>query len=375
MKKISVLIILVAGILAASCAKKQQQTVSGKIVNGAGKSLSLISYVNGKPDTLSSTVLTKEGNFSFPVSTGKMDFYSLAVEDNGALILAFDSTESPVVEADVFYINRTYEIQNSKESKRIRDLFVASMNFEQKLDSARNAIRTNTLPQQEVNRTQLTNFYNTTREEYKQYLLDFIDEDTTSIANFSAIQRLDPKNDYEYYLKVRNGLKESMTGNSFYDQLANRVAAMENEYKKSQATAPGAIAPDIVLPDPSGKELALSDLRGNYVLVDFWASWCKPCRIENPNVVKLYNKYGKENFEIFGVSLDRNKEKWEEAIAADNLTWAHVSDLKFWNSAAAQLYNVTSIPFTLLLDPEGKIIDTNLRGRALEAKLESIYGY
>jgi thiol-disulfide isomerase/thioredoxin len=120
---------------------------------------------------------------------------------------------------------------------------------------------------------------------------------------------------------------------------------------------------------------ALSDLRGNYVLIDFWASWCKPCRMENPNVVRMYKKYSKDNFEIYGVSLDRNRAKWLQAIEADNLTWPHVSDLKFWNSAAAQLYNVQSIPFTVLIDPEGKVIDTKLRSRALERKMEEIFGY
>jgi len=97
--------------------------------------------------------------------------------------------------------------------------------------------------------------------------------------------------------------------------------------------------------------------------------------MENPNVVKMYNKYKKENFEIFGVSLDRDRTRWVQAIEADNLTWPQVSDLKFWNSAAAQLYNVTAIPYTVLIDPEGKVVDTKLRSKALERKMEEIFGY
>jgi peroxiredoxin len=136
--------------------------------------------------------------------------------------------------------------------------------------------------------------------------------------------------------------------------------------------AVGQAAPDITLPSPDGKNVSLSSLRGKYVLIDFWASWCGPCRQENPNVVRMYNKYKDKGFEIFGVSLDESRDKWLKAIAMDKLTWPHVSDLKGWSSAAAQLYNIQAIPQTLLLDKEGKIIAKNLRGKALEEKLASL---
>ncbi len=131
--------------------------------------------------------------------------------------------------------------------------------------------------------------------------------------------------------------------------------------------------PDIVLSTPDGKVLKLSDLRGKVVLVDFWASWCGPCRRENPNVVKVYAKYRDRGFEIYGVSLDRERQSWLDAIAADGLTWKHVSDLKLWQSDAAKAWGVTAIPFAVLLDPEGRVIAKNLRGPALEAKLNDIF--
>ena len=118
----------------------------------------------------------------------------------------------------------------------------------------------------------------------------------------------------------------------------------------------------------------LSDLRGNIVLVDFWASWCRPCRAENPNVVRIYNKYKDQGFEIFGVSLDRSEDAWKQAIQQDGLTWHHVSDLKFWSSQAAQDYGINAIPYTVLLDQEGKVIAENLRGATLEGKLQEIFG-
>ncbi|CAH1001504.1 Thiol-disulfide oxidoreductase ResA [Neolewinella maritima] len=136
----------------------------------------------------------------------------------------------------------------------------------------------------------------------------------------------------------------------------------------------GAPAPLFTAPTPAGEELSLESLRGQVVLLDFWASWCGPCRRENPNVVKMYHKYKDRGFEILGVSLDDRRERWEGAIAADKLDWLHVSDLQGWQSAYGQLYGVTSIPQTVLLDRDGTILARNLRGAELERKLAEVLG-
>jgi len=135
----------------------------------------------------------------------------------------------------------------------------------------------------------------------------------------------------------------------------------------------GQVAPDFTQLTPEGETLNLSDLRGKYVLIDFWASWCGPCRRENPNVVRMYNAYKDKGFEILGVSLDRDKTRWLDAIEKDQLTWRHVSDLKGWSNAVARQYNIRSIPRTVLIDPEGRIIAKNLRGASLEAKLKELF--
>lgn len=141
---------------------------------------------------------------------------------------------------------------------------------------------------------------------------------------------------------------------------------------KVKATAIGQPAPEIALPDTNGNVVKLSSFRGKYVLVDFWAKWCGPCRRENPNVVKAYQAFKGKNFDILGVSLDRTKEDWLQAIAEDGLTWNHVSDLRYFDSQAAKDYNINAIPFSILVDPAGVIIAKNLRGAALHKKLDEV---
>lgn len=177
------------------------------------------------------------------------------------------------------------------------------------------------------------------------------------------------ENDFEnhasLYLQVRDALQPTYPKDPFVQHLADRLKGV---------LLPGMDAPEIEMKDPYGQTRKLSDLRGNIVMIDFWASWCGPCRRENPNVVKLYHKYHDQGFEIYSVSLDKTRDAWLKAINDDGLVWPnHVSDLNGWTSSGGKTYGIMSVPSTVLIDKDGKIIARNLRGSDLERKLEEIF--
>ncbi|MBP1673212.1 MAG: alkyl hydroperoxide reductase/Thiol specific antioxidant/Mal allergen [Bacteroidetes bacterium] len=213
------------------------------------------------------------------------------------------------------------------------------------------------------------NFYNTENPKREQGFKKLILDNKTQLAVLMFIDMFPREQNLELHSEVIKALQSKYPDNPL---VAERYTI---ETKPANPTAIGAMAPDLAFSNPEGKILKLSDLRGKVVLLDFWASWCRPCRMENPNVVKDYHKYHEKGFEVFSVSLDKDKNSWIKAIQDDGLVWPnHVSDLKYWSSEAAAIYGVTSIPATFLIGKDGRIIAKNLRGEALGSALEELLG-
>lgn len=211
-------------------------------------------------------------------------------------------------------------------------------------------------------------------ERYKQYLQNarnvnieaFIKEQPASIVSAFVLYRyFSPSLSADEIVKYTALLDPSLAETQYVKLLKALPAVL-------RSTAIGAKAPDFALPTPDGKLLRLSDHFGKYLLLDFWASWCGPCRKENPNIVRVFNKYKDKGFSVFAVSLDSKKEPWVKAIQKDGLNWPQVSDLLFWDSGPAKLYGIRGIPGNVLIDPSGKIIARNVRGEELEKKLAEL---
>lgn len=210
--------------------------------------------------------------------------------------------------------------------------------------------------------------YRDIQKEIKDYEIEFIRNHIDSfisaliLEKFLTSKQIDVKEARNYYNNLNDQIRNSKTGSNIY----NLVSVSK---KKIEV---GSLAPRFEGPNPNGDILKMNDLLGKITIIDFWASWCRPCRVQNPGLVRMYNEFHGKGLNIIGISLDKNKNSWIRAINDDGLVWSQISNLKFWNSPIAKLYKVSFIPQTFILDEEGNILSTNLRGTFLERKVEEL---
>ncbi len=366
-------IILLAGCSNTNPESSKGFELKGKLNNSHGETIYLQQLSPGGIKEIDTTTVNDKGEFTMHPSITEIGFYRLKITDKNFATFIFNPSEKVIVKGDAANLGTSYTVEGSEDSKLFWELNIVSLKNYAKRDSLQKLFQqfVNTIKMDSVRMDSMSNAlekpYTALIDEQNVYLKNFVEKHTSSLAALAAIQQLPPDQFQDTYKKLDEGLLKKYPTSAY-------VKAFHETIAKDDQIKIGSLAPEISMQTPDGKTLALSSLKGKIVLIDFWASWCGPCRLENPNVVNAYNKYVSKGFDIYSVSLDKDAEKWKQAIAKDNLTWKnHVCDFKFWQSPVVTLYNFNAIPTNVLIDKEGKIIAKNLRGEALEKKLQELF--
>jgi thiol-disulfide isomerase/thioredoxin len=374
-------------LVSAGC-KNNVVRISGTIVNPvSGAYIYLDELKSNELKPVDSVRISSDGKFNFRREIKQPSFYLLKSTDNNFLTMLVEPGEKLMLKAQNDSLNYPISLNGSKGTELMTEynkMLRATIN---KLTGLNNIYTQNVdkpeLPKVVESLDSLAQIY---LGEINVYTKKYIDDNLTSLVSLVALYQqvapsvyvMNPSKDLSYFVKVDSSMfslyPEYEPVTSLHEQVKELVAKVKGETSAGPASASGAIAPEISLPTPEGDTIKLSSTRGSVVLLDFWASWCAPCRKENPNLLNVYNIYHKRGFQIYQVSLDKTKESWIKGIQDDHLEkWIHVSDIQYWNSIVVPLYKIESIPCNYLLDKEGRIIASNLRGEKLQNRLAELF--
>jgi len=363
------LLFLVMGIIVlAGCQNNGGYKISGTITGAADGIVYLKSLENGKPVTVDSVKITNE-SFSFSGKVEQPLFYLTYYNQNQMPIVFFIENEDITIKANIDSLDKA-DITGSPET----DLFL-KFNNEMPFMSRSMKIREEYMQAQMAGDTakleSLTKEMETIMTAQQKYFTDFVKTNTSSVVGAFLASQMAQSLSMEELKELVASYETGLGEHPYVDMMKETLKRIEELNKLNASTNIGVEAPDFTLLTKDGKEVKLSSFRGKYILIDFWASWCQPCRRENPNSVKVYKQYNSKGFEILGVSLDKDRDAWIKAVKDDGMAWTQVIDP---DGKIATKYNVNSIPSTFLLDKEGKIIAKNLRGDALNKQVEKLLG-
>jgi thiol-disulfide isomerase/thioredoxin len=386
MKKIAFYLFLL--IVFTSCSNNESFKIKGKLRNADGGTIILKELKSTDRVTLDSAKINKDGSFVLKAKNNKPAFYSIYLAKNNDITLVINPGNKLIIIADARDLPHTYIVKGSKDAElsyalnkklneTLQKVSKLGQTYQDSLGS-RNILAI---------RARLDSTYKGIEADQKKFTKEFIRNNSHSLAAIMALYQqigpkrsvLNPTQDYEIFRMVDSimyiDFPEADAVQSLHNVMKDLTDAQLAKTATEKRTALGAIAPEIALPNANRDSVRLSSTRGKYVLLDFWASWCEPCRVLNPNLVNTYWRYKNAGFEVFQVSLDRSRDAWINAMQTDKLYWINVSDLKMWNSPIAALYGIESIPANFLLDTQGKIIAKNISLSELNAKLKDIFKY